>query len=171
LAERFAPQADDPVFLPHLGGRVSPAQPDLRGAWVGLTWSHTAAHLYRAVLEGVALEYCIYRDVLRELNPELKIREMRITGGGERSSLWNQIKADALGIRVAQVTRQEGAPMGAALLAGSGVGLLKNLDSTARDWIQTGNVVRPDRKLAKHYGTRLSQYKRLIDLMGHWTGT
>ncbi len=168
LAEKIVPQCDDPVFLPHLGGRVSPSQPDLRGVWAGLTWSHTAAHLYRAVLEGVALEYCIYRDVLCELNPELKIREMRITGGGEKSSLWNQIKADALGIRVAQVTRLESAPMGAALVAGYGVGLFKNLDSTAKDWIQTGNVVRPDRKLAKHYGNRLTQYERLIELMGHW---
>ena len=78
--------ADDPLFLPHLGGRVSPSQPTLRGCWAGLTWSHTAAHLYRAVLEGVALEYCLYRDVLRALNPELTIREIRVTGGGQQSA-------------------------------------------------------------------------------------
>jgi xylulokinase len=159
------------MFIPHLGGRVSPSQPELRGSWAGLTWSHTAAHLYRSVLEGVALEYCVYRDVLLELNPELNVREMRVTGGGEKSPLWNQIKADALRIRVVQVTRPEGAPLGAAMLAGYGVGLFSSLDSTARDWIKTGKVVRPNRKLAEHYANRLSRYELLLHLLQRWGGT
>ena len=106
---------------------MSPSQPDLRGSWAGLTWSHTAGHLYRAVLEGVALEYCVYRDVLQAVNPELSIREVRITGGGDRSALWNQIKADALGIPVVQIDRHEGAPLGVAMLAGYGVGLFESI--------------------------------------------
>lgn len=169
LAARLEPAADDPLFLPHLGGRVSPSQPDLRGSWSGLNWSHTAAHLYRAVLEGVALEYCIYRDVLQELSPEVKIRELRITGGGENSVVWNQIKADALGIPVVQIRRHEGAPLGAALLAGYGTGLFRSLDAAAADWIQTGHVVRPDRKRAGHYATRLVRYRRLLELLQEWT--
>ena len=169
LAAGIPPQSDDPIFLPHLGGRVSPSQPELRGCWAGLAWSHTVAHLYRALLEGVALEYCIYRDALGVLNPELNIREMRITGGGEKSALWNQIKADALGIKVVQMTRQEGAPMGAALLAGFGVGLFKSLHGTAKVWIRTGTAVRPNRKLASHYARRLERYERLLDLMRPWS--
>jgi xylulokinase len=169
VAARIDPALDDPVFLPHLGGRVSPSQPNLRGSWAGLNWSHTAAHLYRAVLEGVALEYCIYRDVLRELNPELKIRELRITGGGENSVLWNQIKADALGMQVVQIRRHEGAPLGAALLAGYGVGLFRSLDAAAGDWIRTGHVVRPDRKRASHYEARLVRYRRLLEVLQQWT--
>ncbi len=169
LAARLVPQADDPIFLPHLGGRVSPSQPKLRGAWAGLTWSHTAGQLYRAMLEGVALEYCIYRDALGTLDPDQNIREMRITGGGEKSAIWNQIKADALGIRVVQMTRQEGAPMGAALLAGFGAGRFNNLNSTAKDWITTGTAVRPNRKLAQHYAQRLHQYETLLELMRQWS--
>ena len=69
LASQIEPAADDPMFVPHLGGRMSPSRPQLRGSWAGLAWSHTAGHLYRAVLEGVALEYCIYRDVLQSVNP------------------------------------------------------------------------------------------------------
>jgi xylulokinase len=169
LAARLDPAPDDPVFVPHLGGRVSPSRPNLRGSWAGLNWSHTAAHLYRAVLEGVALEYCIYRDVLQELNPELKIRELRITGGGQNSALWNQIKADALGIPVVRIERHEGAPLGAALLAGYGVGLFRSLDAVASDWIQTGHVVRPDRKRTSHYQTRRARYRRLLELLQEWT--
>ena len=170
-AARLVPHVDDPVFVPHLGGRVSPSQPSLRGCWSGVTWSHTAAHLYRAMLEGVALEYCIYRDVLQSLNPQLRIREIRVTGGGEKSELWNQMKADALGARVVQVRRREGAPLGAALLAGFGVGLFKSLDTAATQWIERGNVVRPNRSLAEHYQGRLRQYMKLLELLNLWANT
>ena len=169
LAARLEPAADDPIFVPHLGGRVSPSRPNLRGGWAGQNWSHTAAHLYRAVLEGVALEYCIYRDVLQELNPDLTIRELRITGGGEKSELWNQIKADALGIPVVQIGRHEGAPLGAALLAGYGVGLFRHLDSAANDWIRTGRSIRPNRKRTSHYQVRATRYRRLLELLQEWT--
>ena len=147
-AAQLKPAQTDPLFVPHLGGRVNPSQPKLRGSWSGLTWSHTAAHLYRAALEGVALEYCIYRDVLQTLNPDLNIAEMRITGGGEKSALWNQIKADALGIRVVQVDRHEGAPLGAAMLAAFGVNLFNSPQEAAAEWISTGNVVRPTKSFA-----------------------
>jgi xylulokinase len=171
LASGISPEATDPMFVPHLGGRQSPSQPKLRGSWAGLTWSHTTGHLYRAVLEGVALEYCIYRDVLQAVNPELNMREVRITGGGERSTLWNQIKADALGIPVVQIKRPEGAPMGVAVLAGYGVGLFKTLEAAAAQWIRKGNVVRPARKLAAYYQTRLARYKRLLECLHQWAET
>ncbi len=167
-AARLVPAADDPLFVPHLGGRVSPSQPLLRGSWAGLNWSHQAAHLYRAALEGVALEYCVYRNVLSAVNPELTIREVRITGGGERSHLWNQIKADALQVPVVQLNRHEGAPMGVALLAGFGVGLWKNLDSAASRWLKTGERFRPQRKLAAHYQSRLARYQQLLELLQQW---
>ena len=169
LAAQLEPQSSDPLFLPHLGGRNSPAQPDLRGCWAGLTWSHSAGHLYRAVLEGVALEYRIYLDVLQALNPELTLREIRVTGGGEKSDVWNSIKADALGVPVVQVSRQEGAPMGVAMLAGYGVGLFTELDATAQQWIKTGRIVRPNRRREAHYVERLARYQRLLTLMQQWS--
>jgi xylulokinase len=169
LAANIVPRPDDPLFIPHLGGRVSPGRPHLRGCWAGLSWSHSAAHLYRAVLESVALEYCLYRDVLEALNPELTIREVRVTGGGQRSALWNRIKADALQTPVVQVTRREGAPLGAALLAGHGVGLIGDLDAAARRWIRTENAIRSEPALAEHYRERVDRYRRLLDMMQKWS--
>ncbi|MFZ5832963.1 MAG: xylulokinase [Planctomycetota bacterium] len=168
LASDIAPCMEDPMFVPHLGGRMSPSEPKLRGSWAGLHWSHTAGHLYRATLEGVALEYCLYRDVLQSVNPELAIREVRVTGGGEKSDLWNQIKADALGVPLVQIDRHEGAPLGVALLAGYGVGLFKSLESAAAQWIHRGTVVRPARKLGEHYRSRLARYKRLLEALRDW---
>ena len=171
LAARTAPALSDPMFVPHLGGRISPSQPALRGSWVGLTWSHTAGHLYRAVLEGVALEYCIYRDVLQSVDPEMNIREVRITGGGEKSAPWNQVKADALGIPVVRINRREGAPLGVALLAGYGVGLFKRIETAAARWIRKGGATRPDRGLAAHYQARLGRYAELLDSLNRWSET
>ncbi|MBM4091233.1 MAG: xylulose kinase [Planctomycetes bacterium] len=168
LASEISPESTDPFFLPHLGGRMSPSRPRLRGSWAGLTWSHTLGHLYRAVLEGVALEYCVYRDVLQSVNPELGVREVRITGGGEKSRLWNQIKADALGIPVVQIDRHEGAPLGVAMLAGYGVGLFETLESAADRWVRTGNAIQPARESAAHYQARLARYQSLLDCLQDW---
>jgi xylulokinase len=162
--------ADDlPLFVPHLGGRVSPSWPTLRGAWVGLDWSHTAAHLWRALLEGVALEYALYREGVAGLYPELRLTEVRVTGGGQHSTLWNQLKADALETRVVQVSRAEGTPLGAALLAGYGVGLVKDLDATARQWIGLGTAFLPDRRRAVASRSRRERYRRLLTVLKDWS--
>ena len=169
-AAAIAPAEGLPMFVPHLGGRVSPGWPDLRGAWVGLTWAHTAAHLWRALLEGVALEYAIYRRVLLGLHPGLRLDEIRVTGGGEKSALWNRIKASALGTRVAQADRSEGAPLGAALVAGFGVGVVKDLEAATRKWIGTGRAFQPDPRLAGCYEARLESYERLLEVLNAWAG-
>lgn len=162
-ADAIEPADSAPVFIPHLGGRVSPSWPDLRGAWAGLDWSHGAADLYRAVLEGVALEYAIYKRALLALNPGLRLREVRVTGGGGKSGLWNRIKADVLGVRVVKVARSEGAPVGAALVAGLGVGCFRDLDEAAGRWIETGDATVPDRRKAGYYARRLERYERLLN--------
>ncbi len=165
MAGKLALDDDAPMFVPHLGGRACPSQPALRGAWVGLSWSHTLAHLYRAVLEGVALEYCLYLAVVRGLYPHLKLTELRVTGGGEGSDLWNRMKADAMGIPVIRTARSGGAPMGAALLAGYGVGIFKNIPRAAGSWIQKGTVHRPRKKPATYYASRLRKYGSLIETL------
>jgi xylulokinase len=163
LAEKIEPNDDLPMFVPHLGGRVSPAQPDLRGAWAGLTWDHGRGHLYRAVLEGVALEYALYQQRLRDLYGVSGMKELRITGGGQRSELWNAIKADALQVPLRRVARAEGAPLGVAMLAGWGTGVLKGLPQASRQWISLGHTTRPRRKWAEHYARRRARYATLLE--------
>jgi xylulokinase len=163
LASRLVPAADDPIFVPHLAGRVSPSWPDLRGAWAGLDWSHTIAHLYRAVLEAVALEYGIYRRILLELYSGIKLTEIRITGGGQKSSVWNRMKADVLQIPVVQIACGEGAPAGSAMLAGFGVGLFKSLPAVAGQWVRRTGRIRPAKALAVHYSRRIRRYEAVLD--------
>ena len=160
MASAVTPAEDDPIFIPHLGGRVSPSQPHLRGAWVGLSWSHGPGHLFRAVLEGVALEYGIYLRTLESLFGAGTVNEVRVTGGGEKSAVWNRIKADTLGVPIVQVMGARGAPLGAALLAGYGEGTLRDIEERASRWIRTGAVTEPDPRRVEAGGGEPSATRR-----------
>jgi len=172
LAAAVTPSDDDPYFIPHLGGRVSPSWPHLRGAWVGLTWEHGPGHLFRSVLEGVALEYGIYLRSLAELFGPGTVSEVRVTGGGEKSAAWNRIKADTLGVPMVQVMGAGGAPLGSALLAGYGEGTLRDIEGAAAAWIRTGTVTRPDPARTEAGRRRTERYAALLESVNRWvTGT
>ncbi|MCX7018218.1 MAG: FGGY family carbohydrate kinase [bacterium] len=162
LAANLPAHESIPLFIPHLGGRVCPPQPDLQGAFVGLNWSHKTAHLYKAILESVALEYKVYRNALDAMYPGFRPREIRVTGGGSQSALWNQIKADVLQIPTVQVTHTEGAPLGSAILAGFGVGIFNNLTQITKSWIKLGKSHKPSGNMAAHYRRRFDVYDHLL---------
>jgi xylulokinase len=146
-AADIRPGADGLLFSPHLGGRICPAAPEMRGAWVGFSWGHTQAHFLRAILESVAFEYAYYLEVLRDQIPEMEFFEARAVGGGARSGTWNQIKADVLGIPYQRLRKSEFGTWGCALIAGKAAGLLEDLavhafESAERDGGPVGP--RPD---------------------------
>ena len=130
-AIQVPPGADGLFFSPHLGGRTCPANAHMRGAWVAFSWGHTRAHFLRALLESIAFEYAYYLQILRGLNPELKLVQARVIGGGARSHHWNQIKASVLGVPYQRLKRTEFATWGSALIAGYAVGLYDDLAQTA----------------------------------------
>ncbi len=169
MASAVTPADDDPMFIPHLGGRVSPSQPHLRGAWVGLSWSHGPGHLFRAVLEGVALEYGIYLRTLESLFGSGTVTEVRVTGGGEKSAVWNRIKADTLGVPMVQVMGAGGAPMGSALLAGYAEGTLGDIEAARSRWIRTGAVTQPDPRRVEAGRRRIERYAALLESINGWT--
>ena len=168
LAAAVTPDDALPMFVPHLGGRVSPGWPALRGAWVGLAWNHTRGELFRAMLESVALEYALYQRALRRLFPGATFTELRITGGGEKSAVWNQIKADVLQTPIVQIDHGGGAPMGAAMLAGVGAGIFPSLPSAADRWVRLGRRCTPDATLAAHYQPRIARYEALLHALNDW---
>ncbi|MDB6154045.1 MAG: xylB [Chthoniobacteraceae bacterium] len=168
LALPVVPDAALPFFIPHLGGRVSPPQAHLRGAWVGLTWDHTRGELYRTILESVALEYALYQQAVRQLLPDAGFVELRITGGGESSHVWNQLKADVLQTPIVKIEHGGGAPMGAAMLAGMGAGLFPSLESAAAGWVKRGQRFEPDPERAHHYQARIERYKSLLRALSDW---
>lgn len=158
-----------PFFVPHLAGRVMPRASSLRGSWANLSWNTNSNLMFRAMLESVALEYLGYRNILRELVPDWVSSEIRVTGGGEKSPAWNQLKADRLQSPVVGIERSGGAPMGAVLMAGHGVGLFPDLDATVSEWIALGNVFEPDPSKASLSLTRTQKYNALVESLVRWS--
>lgn len=165
LAAAIEPTDELPMFVPHLAGRNSPPQPHLRGAWTGLTHAHGIGHLYRGVLEGVALEYAVYMDAIRRLLPTTKLDELRVTGGGATSVAWNRIKADTLQLPVRAIVEGQGAPAGAAIVAGWGAGILKSPEAATRRWVAVAAAVKPSRTQAALAARRLDRYEAVLRLL------
>jgi xylulokinase len=158
-AAEVAPGSDGLVLSPHFSGRVAPVAPALRGAVIGLSPIHHRAHLARAALESIAFEYRRYADVAQILVPGSSIDEVVGTGGGSRSRVWNQIKADVLGSPYRPVTGIEAGTRGAALVAMAALGH----DRPPLDPSASGPVVLPDADNRSAYRDAYTRYHRWSD--------
>jgi len=153
------PGAEGLFFSPHLGGRICPATPEMRGAWLGFSWGHKQEHFFRAVLESIAYEYAYYLGILGELIPNLELFEARAVGGGGRSSVWNQIKADVLGIPYQPLKGNEFGSWGSAMIAGKAAGIFEDLAQIASEHAQPASApINPDRGRHIVYETLVKQY-------------
>jgi xylulokinase len=153
------PGAEGLMFSPHLGGRICPADPAMRGAWVGFSWGHTQAHFLRAILESIAFEYAYYLKILVEQLPELRFLETRAVGGGARSQAWNQLKADVLDVPYRRLSRNEFGTWGSALVAGKAAGLFTDLAAKAEETTQTvGESILPDAQVQEIYAPLKERY-------------
>jgi xylulokinase len=119
-------------LLPYLTGERTPVwDSGARGAFTGLSLAHGRGHLYRAVLEGVAVSFRHCLEVMRERGAAL--HEVIAVDGGARSPLWRQILCDALGAPLRYLPAAVGAPGGAALLAALGAGMVSGVEA-AKTW-------------------------------------
>ncbi|MCL6432012.1 MAG: xylulokinase [Anaerolineae bacterium] len=130
------------LFLPYLTGERTPyADPNARGAFVGLTLRHGKGAMVRAVLEGVAYGLRDSLELLRALH--IPIQQVRASGGGARSTLWRQIMANIFGTELVTINITEGAAYGAALLAGVGAGVYRDVFEATERTIRVVDRVEP----------------------------
>ena len=165
LARGTAPAIDDPYFVPHMEGRVAPSDPGMHGAWAGLRWTHRPGHLYRAILESVGLEYRVYMNSIRILYPGFQPSEVRATGGGAKSRIWMEIKADILAVPFRPLKGQGGAPLGSAMVAAVAAGAAAGPKELASRWIAYGDPVMPRVEQAELCGRRFRNYERLLEAL------
>jgi len=120
------------MFPFFMGARSTRWNPDARGLILGLSLGHTRGDVARALMEGVGYEVATCLDGLRGLG--IVPGELAVIGGGAKSDLWAQIKADILGVPVYRPRYTEAASLGAAILAATAVGLISDPEATARAW-------------------------------------
>jgi xylulokinase len=159
-AEAWPPGAERLTFLPYLAGERTPhADPDARGAFVGLSLRHDRGALVRAVLEGVAFGLRDSLELLRALGVEPQVG--RASGGGARSDLWLRILASVLGIPLERTAVEEGAAYGAALLGGVAGGTFADVEEAVERCVRVRGTVEPDPAWQDVYETEYERFRGL----------
>ncbi len=157
----IAPGSEGLIFLPYLTGERTPyPDPLARGAFVGLTIRHTHAHMARAVLEGVAFGLRDSMELVKGAGLG-EIYQVRISGGGARSSFWRQILADVMNCELVTVNVTDGACYGATLLAGVGAGIWPSVPDACRATVKILNPIQPRSEIVNKYQGLYPIYRSL----------
>jgi glycerol kinase len=144
------------IVVPAFTGLGAPHwRPDARGAITGLTRGTTKAHLARATLEGIALQNV---DILRamERDSDRSLGILKVDGGASANDLLMQFQSDVLGVTISRPQMVETTALGAAFLAGLGVGVWKSKEEIRRTW-------REDRRF-----TPSSDRARIVEHLARW---
>jgi xylulokinase len=159
-AARCPPGTEGLLFAPYLQGERTPhADPDVRGAFTGLSLRHDRGALARAVLEGVAYGLRDSLELLRSLGVAPAVG--RVSGGGSRSNLWLRIVASVLDVPLERTESDAGAAFGAALLAGVREGVFADAAEAVARCVRPAGRIEPD---PEWVGAYAEGYERFRDL-------
>jgi len=146
-ANKVPPGSNGLLFIPTMQGEFF--KPHLRGGFIGLSLDHNIGHITRAIFEGVAL---YLRKMLESFEERgFKIGNIRVSGGGANSSLWNQIKADVLNKKLLVLKSKETAALGAAMLAATALGYYSHLEKAMSNMSHVAYAVEPNPKNVQFY--------------------
>jgi xylulokinase len=160
-AESVPAGSEGMQFLPYLSGERTPhPDPLARGAFIGLTLRHTRGHMTRAVLEGVAFGLKDSFTLIQNAGLG-EIVQVRASGGGTKGPLWRQIMASALNAELVTINTTEGAAYGAALLAGVGAGIWKDVLSACKAAVKITGSTQPDASQVNAYQKSYALYQEL----------
>jgi xylulokinase len=159
-AAGWAPGTEGLLFAPYLAGERTPhADPNARGAFVGLSLRHDRGALARATLEGVAYGLRDSLELLRDLGVRPEVG--RVSGGGARSDLWVRIVASVLGLPLERTESEEGSAFGAALLAGVRAGVFADAADAVTRCVRVRDRIEPDPDWAVDYEGGYDRYRLL----------
>ena len=169
-AALVAPGSEGVVALDHFQGNRTPhTDPHSRGALVGLSLSHTRAHVYRALMESIAMGTRLILDSLADGGYD--IGDLVLCGGASQSPLWLQIHADVMG-RPLHLPRVSDAPtLGCAILAAAGAGEYDSIEQAATAMVHRQSVIEPDPQTHTAYAAPYARYQALYRAQRQVLGT
>jgi len=162
-AAAIAPGANGLICLPYFLGEKTPIHDPLaRGAFVGLTLTHTPAHIWRATLEAVAFGFRHHIDVLRDMG-HTPTRYLA-SDGGTASQVWMQIMADVLGKPLQLLENAYGSSVGAAFIAAIGAGLTDDWGAVSK-LSRYGVEIQPSVERHAAYDRAYLDYRQLYQTL------
>jgi xylulokinase len=153
------PGNDGLIYLPHLMGERLLGSPHSRGVFFGLTPRTGIGALARAIMEGVCLDLRRSLEIVEQAGNH--VSEIYTSGGGARSALWSQIKADVYQKPVRTLVAEEGGVLGSALIAGTAVGVYPDLRAAAARCVHVDRTFLPNTALKPRYDALFALYKEL----------
>ena len=165
LAQTVVPSSAVPVFLPHLQGERAPLWDSAsRGVFARIDGRAGAPEMARAVFEGVAFSVRLAFEALQQSAGQ-EITMANIGGGGSRSDVWCQIRADALGFALQRTAVPDSAAIGAAILAGRGTGAMASLTDAVRQLVKFDRSFEPEPKHRGYYDDKFGHYRELYEAL------
>ncbi len=152
------------LVLPHFAGAATPyMDTGSKGAVIGLTAAHTVSDIYRACMEGVAYEMRLNLEWLK--GSGIHFQMLHATGGGARSEVWTQMKADILNVPFTTLKTANAGTVGSAMLTGIAVGCFKDLEDAAAHMVEKTKVYQPDAARHEKYMEVYSRYRKVYDVV------
>lgn len=147
-------------FLPYLMGERSPHNdPDVRGAFIGISMGTSRDDMTQAVLEGVAFAL---RDSIEVAKSQgLNIKYSTICGGGAKSPLWCKIIANVLNMDIVTLEKEEGPAFGGAILAAVGCGEYKNVYEATEKLVKFDKIYSPNEELTEKYNNKYKEFIKI----------
>lgn len=152
------------IFLPYMAGERSPIwDKHAKGVFFGLSYDKAKGHMVRSVLEGCA--YALHHNLKTAEEAGVKVEELIAMGGAANSRLWTQIKADVTGKVIKVPSSDTATTLGAAILAGVGVGVYRDFKEAVRRTVQITRVHEPDMKAHQIYQQYFEVYLEIYDAL------
>lgn len=148
------------LFLPYFEGTGTPYNDyNAKGVFMGMNLSTTKQDIYRALMEGLAYDLCININALESAG--VYINEIRATGGGAKSPMWLQIKADVTGKPISLLSTTQSGTLGCMILASVAMGYYSSLEEAIHENVRISKVFEPNLAYRNIYNEKIRQFSLL----------
>ena len=160
MASRVPPGANGLFYYPYLWGARAPKfDPLAKAVFIGFTHAHKKPEFIRAIFEGVAFQYVETLQLIKRL--DVHVKRIIMTGGEARSDVWNQIKADIIGMKIEVPKILYAAALGACILACIGIRVYKDFRLAIRNMVRIAKTYKPRPEVHARYAKIYEIYQRV----------
>ena len=166
MAAEASPGCSGMMAIGLLGGSSMPLDGNIKGTFMGFDWSHKTGDFYRALLESFSYDFALAFERVEALYPEFDWKEVKLIGGGAKSTVWPQICADVTHKKHVTLNRKDVSMWGAAILAGHAVGIFDDLKKTAKTFVEDEKSYDPVNDWEHVYAKQKMIYKEYTKQLG-----
>jgi len=169
-AEQIKPGSNGLFIVPYWNAVMNPYwDPDAHGCILGLSSEHNRGHLYRAILEGIAMEQSLATRGVEKATGS-RTEEYALIGGGAGSNLWRRIIADTSNKKILSMASDEASCLGAGISAAVAAGWFQSFEDAANNMVRVKGITEPDSNTVEIYRNKIITYKKIYPALREISG-